>query len=47
MKANYFITGAGMLSLVVSGFLASLATGFLVLGICLVTFGLIFDMDKV
>ncbi len=46
MKINYLITGVGLLCLAVAGFLVSPQVGFFVLGLCILMFGLIFDMDR-
>ena len=46
MKLNYLITGAGLLSISISGFIVSPQVGFFVAGACILAFGLIFDMDK-
>ena len=43
---NYLFVGAGMLSLVIAGFLQSPVLGFLVLGICTISFGMVFDWDR-
>lgn len=47
MMINYLIVGAGMLSLTIAGFLANIGTGFLVLGLSLVLFGLVFDKERI
>jgi len=46
MIINYSITGAGFICLAIAGFLHSLAVGFLVLGLSLLSFGILFDMEK-
>lgn len=46
MMINFLFIGAGMLSLVIAGFLQSPVVGFLVLGICTISFGLLVDLDR-
>ncbi len=46
MKINYLITGAGLLCLAIAGFLVSPQVGFFVTGLCILSFGLIFDLDR-
>ena len=46
MKVQYFITGVGLLCLSIAGFLVSPQVGFFVTGLCILSFGLIFDLDK-
>jgi len=46
MKINYLITGAGLLCLAIAGFLVSPQVGFFVTGLSILSFGLIFDLDR-
>jgi len=46
MIINYSISGAGFICLAIAGFLHSFAVGFLVLGLSLLCFGIIFDLER-
>jgi hypothetical protein len=46
MIINYSILGTGFICLSIAGFLYSTAMGFLILGLSLLSFGAIFDMER-